>query len=708
MATAATISARLTLDSSTYQSGLAKAQGLTQNFSQSLKNLGGSLTQLGGMATAAFTVPIVAGATAATAAFIALDTQMRNIQSISLEDDMAIESLRQRFISMSTDLSITRDSAEKLAEAFYFIQSAGFAGEAGMTVLTVATAAATAGLTDTMTAGNAILAVLNAYGLEAEDAAHVSDVLFKTVDLGVLTFNDLATQLGDVVQTGAMAGISIEELGASLALMTRKGIQPSEAVTALNQLMLQFISPSEKMKKAAEAAGIELNIATLRTLGMGGALDMMITKFGDSDVFLELFGDNVRALKGALALGGKGIEEYNTILEQFGDVNGRTMEAFATQNKSVAAQLDSFKNKITALGLALATIFLPILMQVVDAITPFVEKLLEADPELLKWGLLILGIIAVLGPMLIFIGMIVTAIGTIAALLATPIGIVIAIILVLIVVLALLKLAWDNNWFGFRDTLKPVLHDVFETLHNILFFFFDFWEQLRVIHYGGGGDLSVIWHSIFHTVTNTIRTAMANMGLLVQAALAALSGDWFTFGERIRQILDNSISAWGVAIQHGINNFRVIIWNGLMSALSAFTNENNWRDVGQNVSRGIANGITSGLQWIRNAAIAAARAAMQAAMGFLGIHSPARLPALQIGYPMAQGVAMGWQKGLAAEFSPATIGRNLTGATIPTGGVGAGSQDGVIISLLQQLVNKGSDGETMVRLVRDLIQQMKD
>src|SRR5687768_12475820 len=93
--------------------------------------------------------------------------------------------------------------ANVLARGLYDIASSGFKGAQGMKVLEASAIAASAGMSDTATAARAITGVLNAYGLGAERAAEVSDVLFKTVEVGVLTFDELAQQLGDVVGIAA-------------------------------------------------------------------------------------------------------------------------------------------------------------------------------------------------------------------------------------------------------------------------------------------------------------------------------------------------------------------------------------------------------------------------------------------------------------------------------------------------------------------------
>lgn len=391
MTTAATIATRLTLDSSQFNKGLIAAQNRAKLFATQMTkvsnkiggwgssingaigSLSSGLKSAGSALTMGVTVPLVA----ASAGVIALgvnamqagakfDTQMKNIQSISRQTDGEIQMLGQEFMRMSNDLGTTTDSATLLAEGFYFIQSSGFAGADGMEVLRVSTKAATAGLSDTATASQAILSTLNAYGMSAMDASHVSDVLFKTVDLGVLTFGDLAGQLGDVVNTANMVNVPIETVGAAFAQMTRKGVSAAEAATALNQLMLQFVSPSKKMKDATEELGLGLDflsVETIRKFGIEGALQQLVA--ANPDALLQVFGDNVRALKGALTLGGENMPGFIDMLTQMKDAAGRTDAAFATQTKSLEAYGKNIKNVLENVKISFTQKFGPGLTRIV-------------------------------------------------------------------------------------------------------------------------------------------------------------------------------------------------------------------------------------------------------------------------------------------------------------------------------------------------------
>lgn len=87
--------------------------------------------------------------------------------------------------------------------------------------------------TQTEKFGAAVNGVLNAYKLQISDATRVSDVFFNTVNLGVITGEQLASGLGKVTPAAKSAGVSIELLGGLIAAVTKEG---GEAETSINNL----------------------------------------------------------------------------------------------------------------------------------------------------------------------------------------------------------------------------------------------------------------------------------------------------------------------------------------------------------------------------------------------------------------------------------------------------------------------------------------
>ncbi|MHC4251874.1 MAG: phage tail tape measure protein [Planctomycetota bacterium] len=84
------------------------------------------------------------------------------------------------------------ETPQKMAKAAYQAISAGIPGAGVGGFLQTAGKSAVAGVSDTFTAVDVLTTVLNSYGMQAERAEYVSDLLFKTVELGKTTFNELA------------------------------------------------------------------------------------------------------------------------------------------------------------------------------------------------------------------------------------------------------------------------------------------------------------------------------------------------------------------------------------------------------------------------------------------------------------------------------------------------------------------------------------
>ena len=78
-----------------------------------------------------------------------------------------------------------------------------------------------------------------------------------------------------------------------------------------------------------------------------------------------------------------------------------------------------------------------------------------------------------------------------------------------------------------------------------------------------------------------------------------------------------------------------------IDAVKGFFTAADWAGVGDAIMQGVAGGITSGLSWITDAATGAAQSALDAAKGLLGISSPSKVAASEVGEPFSQGVGVG-------------------------------------------------------------------
>jgi len=537
-----------------------------QSVSAKLADFGKSATIAGGMLTAGLTLPLVGVAKAGVEAATGLDREMRNIQSISKATDEEIAALSETFVRMSMDVSVTTDSAQKLAAGFYDIQSSGFAGADAMTVLQASTKAASAGLTDTAVASKAITAVLNAYGMSADQATRVSDTLFRTVDIGVVSFEELATNLGDVVGTGAVAGVTIEELGAAFATMTKGGISAAESATALNQLMLSFISPSKAAAGAAVALGVDLSAAALQSKGLAGVMAEVTQKTGGSVEALSALFPNVRALKAALSLTRGEMGPFAEDLATIGTAAGATQAAFEIQTRSFAAQMASFQNTLQGLFIGLGQIILPVLTDLIAQIKPVIDQIMGLDEGTKRLIVTIGAVAAAAGPVLLIIGGLAAGLGA----LLSPIGLVIA-------ALAALGAAYATNFGGMRDAvdqlvaqaqavwpaIQTTITTAVQTIQTVIARVF---TAIQEFWYQHGDEILTFARTVWGAIQQFVDLAVRNISDIVTTVMATVQKFWDENGQQIMEATQ-------------------IVWNRIWQIISTIMHviQTIWRDHGEQI-----------------------------------------------------------------------------------------------------------------------------
>lgn len=343
-----------------------KVQAFKKSVDDSNKSM--SLSQAVVKGAAVGITALAAGLTYAISKAVAFDKAMRNVNSLTKLNETQFAAMEKQVISMSTKLP---QSATTLAEGLYDIASSGFQGADGIKVLDAAARSASAGLTTTEVSAKAITAVLNAYGLQAKDAADVSDVLFSTVNLGVISFEELAGNLGDVVGASAAAKVSIDQVGAAIATMTLSGIKGAQATTALSSLTTKLVQPSEALAKLYKQLGYESGAAALEQKGLRGVMeDVRKATGGNITAMLQLFPD-IEAARGAMALMANDGQNYAKVADQITDKTkrmGSTQQVLDEQMKSVSAQWQLFTNRIDAAAVSLGVKLLPAISEGMDTL----------------------------------------------------------------------------------------------------------------------------------------------------------------------------------------------------------------------------------------------------------------------------------------------------------------------------------------------------
>jgi len=126
---------------------------------------------------------------------------------------------------------------------------------------------------------------------------------------------------------------------------------------------------------------------------------------------------------------------------------------------------------------------------------------------------------------------------------------------------------------------------------------------------------------------------------IFDAFKAAFEGDWYTFGEKLREAWDNFWELIKTGLSNAFEKIKTAV-KDFLPKIKTWFQDIDWGEVGLNIIKGIANGITNAVSWIKTAAKNAAKAAFDAAAGFLKSHSPSQKFA-ELGESMMLGMAGG-------------------------------------------------------------------
>ena len=281
----------------------------------------------------------------------AFETAVAKVGTIADTTKVPIGELKEQITDLSGTMGI---AAGDLAEATYQAISAGqdtgdavaFAGQAAKL--------AAAGFTSSSSAVDILTTALNAYGMGADKATHVSDVLLTTQNLGKTSVDELSASMGRVIPLAAAYKVNVENLSSGLAIMTANGIATAEATTYTKSMLNELGDTGSTVGKILQKETGQ-GFAELMDSGqsLGDVLQVLYDSVGgDATKFAALW-SSVEAGTGALSLANSGADKFNDVLAQMENSSGATETAYTTMTDTMAHRMESLKTNAANLGIAL-------------------------------------------------------------------------------------------------------------------------------------------------------------------------------------------------------------------------------------------------------------------------------------------------------------------------------------------------------------------
>ncbi len=356
------------LDSSGIEKGISKISGIaTKGLKVATTTIAGTATALGGISIAA----IKTGAD--------FEAQMSRVQAISGATGDEFNQLKDLAIQLGADTSF---SAKQAAEGMENLASAGFETNEIMDAMPGMLNLAAASGEDLATSADIAASTLNAFGMEAGEAAHVADVLAENANRTNSSVADTGEAMKYIAPLAHAAGISMEETAAAIGIMADAGIQGSQAGTTLRGALSRLSKPTKAMKEAMSDLGISFYDSEGKMKSLSEQVGMLkkatagMTDEQRNNYLVTLYGQE--ALSGMLALMEVGEDELASLTKSYEECDGAAKKAAKTMQDNLNGALEELGGSAETLGILFYESVAGNLKKTVKSVTKSVNKISDA------------------------------------------------------------------------------------------------------------------------------------------------------------------------------------------------------------------------------------------------------------------------------------------------------------------------------------------
>ena len=349
---------------------MRKMQRSLNNFSRSAKQIGSGLSRT-------ITGPVVLALGAATKVAVDFEKAMAGVQAVSgfAAKDMARLGEAAQELGRTTQLT-----ASQAAGLQTELAKLGFDPDQILAMQDATASLSIAFGVDLEDAAKRVGSTLRVFNLEAEESAHVADVMATAFGSTALDSESLAEGLAKAGPIANSLGIDLETTTAILGQLANSGIQGSVAGTGLAKVFIEL---------SKEGGDVKDSLADL----LSGSISVSEA--------VERFGD--RAGKIVPIIAGAGLE-VDALTSALKDSEGAANEARKVLEDTAGGALDKMKSALEATGIALSGVLLPAVRSLAESIigiTEFFQSFNKEQQGLIAKAALVA---AAIGPMILALG----------------------------------------------------------------------------------------------------------------------------------------------------------------------------------------------------------------------------------------------------------------------------------------------------------------
>lgn len=330
------------IDGSGFSKGLSKLGGTAKTaLSATAGAIAGSAAALGGLAAAA----VKTGSD--------FESQMSRVKAISGATGADFDALNKQAVALGAS---TVFSATEAAQGMENLASAGFSTKEIMSAMPGMLDLAASSGEDLAASADIAASTLREFGLSADKAGHVADVLAKNAAQTNAAVADTGEAMKYIGTIANSAGWSLESVTAAIGEMANAGIKGSQAGTTLRGALTNLMNPSKVQAEAMQAIGFSAYDASGHMKSLSQIISDLqkdtagLTEQQRDQAIASIMGTD--ALSGMQVLIKNGSGSLDSLTKSLQNSDGSAKAMAAAMNDNLKGAVQNLTGSLESLGIS--------------------------------------------------------------------------------------------------------------------------------------------------------------------------------------------------------------------------------------------------------------------------------------------------------------------------------------------------------------------
>lgn len=392
---------------------LGKEFDKIDNKFKAFDTVGAKFQSVGNNLTMGVTLPLLGVGVAASKVGMDFESQMSRVKAISGSTAEEFKKLNEQALELGAS---TAFSAKEAAEGMENLASAGFSVTEIMKAMPGMMDLAASSGEDLAVSADIAASTLRGFGLAADQAGHVADVLAKNASATNAAVADTGEAMKYVAPMAQAMGLSLEEVTAAIGEMANAGIKGSQAGTTLRGALSRLADPSKEAAGAMKEIGFNAFNTQGKLLPLNeivGRLEKSTKNLTDKQkqqAISTIFGQE--AMSGMLTLIAAGPGELDKLTHSLKNSDGAAKEMATTMQDNAKSAVEQMKGSLETAAIKIEQAIAPTIIKLADSVgkaADWFSNLSEDTQEtIVKLGIAA----ATTGPLIIGLGKVSSGIGS--------------------------------------------------------------------------------------------------------------------------------------------------------------------------------------------------------------------------------------------------------------------------------------------------------